>query len=44
MGAPQVRIITGRGKHSKGGIPVLKLAIVGEMQKYVAMLLSWNEY
>ncbi|PSR78751.1 hypothetical protein PHLCEN_2v7286 [Hermanssonia centrifuga] len=33
MGAPQLRIITGRGKHSKGGIPVLKLAIVGEMQK-----------
>lgn len=34
-GAPELRIITGRGKHSKGGIPVLKLALVKAMQEYV---------
>lgn len=33
-GSPELRIITGRGKHSKNKIPVLKLAIVGEMQKH----------
>lgn len=33
-GAPELRIITGRGKHSRGGIPVLKLALVRAMQEY----------
>ncbi|KAH9947001.1 hypothetical protein B0H21DRAFT_692839 [Amylocystis lapponica] len=31
-GAPELRVITGQGNHSKGGIPRLKLAIVGAMQ------------
>ncbi|KAI0779419.1 hypothetical protein C8Q74DRAFT_1258812 [Fomes fomentarius] len=29
---PELRIITGRGNHSKNGIPALKLAIIGAMQ------------
>ncbi|KAI0745953.1 hypothetical protein C8Q76DRAFT_705560 [Earliella scabrosa] len=29
---PELRIITGRGNHSKNGIPTLKLAIIGAMQ------------
>ncbi|KAL4242673.1 hypothetical protein ABKN59_011580 [Abortiporus biennis] len=33
-GSPKLRIITGRGKHSKKNIPVLKLALVGELQKF----------
>ncbi|CAL1706692.1 unnamed protein product [Somion occarium] len=32
--APELRIIVGKGKHSKNNIPVLKLAIVGELQKH----------
>jgi len=32
--SPELRIITGRGKHSKNKIPVLKLAIIGEMQRH----------
>lgn len=32
---PELRIITGRGNHSKNGIPALKLAIIGAMQEYV---------
>ena len=32
---PELRIITGRGNHSKNGIPTLKLAIIGAMQEYV---------
>ena len=31
--SPQLKIITGKGKHSKDGVPVLKLAIVRELQK-----------
>lgn len=30
--SPQLRIITGKGKHSKDGIPALKLAIIRELQ------------
>jgi len=33
-GVSELRIITGRGKHSKGKIPVLKLAIIGAMQDH----------
>ncbi|KZT66336.1 hypothetical protein DAEQUDRAFT_730310 [Daedalea quercina L-15889] len=33
-GVPQLRIITGRGNHSAGKIPALKLAIIGRMQDY----------
>ena len=33
-GVPQLRIITGRGNHSVGNIPALKLAIIGRMQEY----------
>ncbi|KAH9839259.1 uncharacterized protein C8Q71DRAFT_504502 [Rhodofomes roseus] len=33
-GVPELRIITGRGNHSKGKIPVLKLAIIGAMQDH----------
>ncbi|KZT10766.1 uncharacterized protein LAESUDRAFT_755439 [Laetiporus sulphureus 93-53] len=33
-GAPELRIITGRGKHSKGKIPILKLAIIGAMRDH----------
>ncbi|KAI0744147.1 hypothetical protein C8Q80DRAFT_1185313 [Daedaleopsis nitida] len=29
---PELRIITGKGNHSKNGIPALKLAIIGAMQ------------
>lgn len=32
-GVPELRIITGRGNHSKGKIPVLKNAIIGAMQE-----------
>ena len=32
---PELRIITGRGNHSKGGIPAIKLAVIGLMQEYV---------
>ncbi|KAH9935722.1 uncharacterized protein B0H18DRAFT_421658 [Fomitopsis serialis] len=35
-GVPELRIITGRGNHSKGKIPALKLAIIGAMQESVA--------
>ena len=34
-GVPELRIITGRGNHSKGGIPRLKLAIIGAMEECV---------
>ena len=30
---PELRIITGRGNHSKNGIPALKLAIIGAMSE-----------
>ncbi|KAM5540285.1 hypothetical protein V8D89_006104 [Ganoderma adspersum] len=44
-GVPELRIITGRGNHSKGGIPRLKLAIIGAMEECVDSsfydLLSW---
>lgn len=30
-GSPELRIITGRGKHSKGNIPVLKKALIQKM-------------
>ncbi|KAI0730293.1 hypothetical protein C8Q72DRAFT_776374 [Fomitopsis betulina] len=33
-GVPQLRIITGRGNHSVGNIPALKLAIIGRMHDY----------
>lgn len=33
---PELRIITGRGNHSKGGIPAIKLAVIGLMQEYVS--------
>ncbi|OSX66074.1 hypothetical protein POSPLADRAFT_1068890 [Postia placenta MAD-698-R-SB12] len=33
-GVPELRIITGRGNHSKGKIPALKLAIIGQLQDY----------
>jgi len=33
-GVPELRIITGRGNHSKGKIPALKLAIIGAMQDH----------
>ena len=32
---PELRIITGRGNHSKHGIPALKLAVIGAMSEYV---------
>ena len=32
-GSPELRIITGRGKHSKGGLPVLKIALVKILQE-----------
>ena len=32
---PELRIITGRGNHSKNGIPTLKLAIIGILSEYV---------
>lgn len=32
-GVPQLRIITGRGNHSVGNIPALKLAIIGRMHE-----------
>ncbi|CCL98661.1 uncharacterized protein FIBRA_00663 [Fibroporia radiculosa] len=32
-GTPELRVITGRGNHSKGKIPVLKLAIIGAMEE-----------
>ncbi|TBU45768.1 hypothetical protein BD309DRAFT_955367 [Dichomitus squalens] len=31
---PELRIITGRGNHSRNGIPALKLAIIGAMSDY----------
>ncbi|KAI0692025.1 hypothetical protein C8T65DRAFT_670167 [Cerioporus squamosus] len=31
---PELRIITGRGNHSKSGIPAIKLAVIGLMQDY----------
>lgn len=34
---PELRIITGRGNHSKNGIPALKLAIIGCIQEYVVI-------
>ncbi|KAI0775769.1 hypothetical protein BD413DRAFT_531378 [Trametes elegans] len=33
-GTPELRIITGQGKHSKNKIPALKLAIIGAMADY----------
>ncbi|OCH93727.1 hypothetical protein OBBRIDRAFT_789931 [Obba rivulosa] len=33
-GASQLRVITGRGNHSEGKIPRLKLAIIGAMKDY----------
>ncbi|EPT04556.1 hypothetical protein FOMPIDRAFT_1045833 [Fomitopsis schrenkii] len=33
-GVPELRIITGRGNHSVGKVPALKLAIIGRMQDY----------
>ena len=30
-GSPEVRVITGRGKHSKNQIPVLKKALIQKM-------------
>ncbi|KAI0630407.1 hypothetical protein C8Q77DRAFT_1219953 [Trametes polyzona] len=33
-GTPELRIITGRGNHSKNKIPALKLAIIGAMADY----------
>jgi hypothetical protein len=34
-GATRLRVICGRGSHSRGGIPVLKLALIGAMEQYV---------
>ena len=34
---PELRIITGRGNHSKNGIPALKLAIIGAMSEYAGL-------
>ena len=36
---PELRIITGQGKHSKNKIPALKLAIIGAMAEYVLLIL-----
>ncbi|KAI9428621.1 hypothetical protein H4582DRAFT_1271184 [Lactarius indigo] len=33
-GATRLRVICGRGNHSKGGIPVLKLALIGAMEQH----------
>ncbi|KAH9054254.1 hypothetical protein EDB87DRAFT_113414 [Lactarius vividus] len=33
-GATRLRVICGRGNHSRGGIPVLKLALIGAMEQY----------
>jgi hypothetical protein len=38
-GATRLRVICGRGNHSKGGIPVLKLALIGAMEQYVVYFL-----
>lgn len=32
-GSPELRVITGQGKHSAGKIPRLKLAIIGAMEE-----------
>ena len=34
-GATRLRVVCGRGNHSRGGIPVLKLALIGAMEQYV---------
>ena len=39
---PELRIITGRGNHSRNGIPALKLAIIGAMSECVCSLLSMS--
>ncbi len=47
FGAPQLRIIVGKGNHSKNNVPVLKPAIMSELQKYVTRFLcssSANTY
>ncbi|TFK91354.1 hypothetical protein K466DRAFT_515549 [Polyporus arcularius HHB13444] len=31
---PELRIITGRGNHSRGGIPAIKIAVISLMQDY----------
>lgn len=33
QGASELRVITGKGNHSQGGIPVLKSAIMTTLQK-----------
>ena len=35
FGASQLRIIVGKGNHSKNNVPVLKPAIISELQKCV---------
>jgi DNA-nicking Smr family endonuclease len=35
--ARRLRIITGRGKHSKDGIPILKRSIIESMEEYVTL-------
>lgn len=34
-GATRLRVICGRGNHSTGKIPVLKLALIAAMEQYV---------
>jgi len=34
-GATRLRVICGRGNHSQGKIPVLKLALIAAMEQYV---------
>lgn len=40
QGAPELRIICGKGLHSKNNVPVLKSAIVAELQRYVSAFVS----
>lgn len=40
QGAPELRVICGKGLHSKNNMPVLKGAIIDEMKKFVHSLYS----
>lgn len=42
FGATQLRIIVGKGKHSKDNVPVLKPAVISELQKCVMRFIRFN--
>jgi hypothetical protein len=39
-GQNSLRVIVGKGNHSRGGFPVLKGALIREMEKYVYFIVS----